>query len=116
MDEIIKAASVGASHLGSGAPIYSADPLPSDLPDTIPFFVYGTLTSGFANRENTVRGREVACVSAYFVPPGHTQAAMYHFDDAKFPGLYEVRAHHTEPGSATKPKSKDAESTFFSAA
>jgi gamma-glutamylcyclotransferase (GGCT)/AIG2-like uncharacterized protein YtfP len=54
----------------------------SRISEKLPFFVYGTLQSGFQNHDNFVRGRFTELLPAYV-----TNAKLRHYA-AGFPGLY----------------------------
>ena len=54
---------------------------PQAAPAQLPFFVYGTLMSGFQNNRNVLRGRETSALKAQL--PG---ALLFHYP-AGFPGM-----------------------------
>lgn len=75
--------------MAATAPAAPPAPLPSTLAalppallEQLPFFVYGTLQTGFTNHASVVRGRHTGVAPAWI--PG---AEVWHFTG--FPGLYE---------------------------
>lgn len=58
--------------------------LPADLLKPLPFFVYGTLQTGYTNHANVVRGRLDSVAPARI-----SGGEVFHFP-AGYPGLYET--------------------------
>lgn len=106
--KVIKSASQGALRVATSEGSSSSSPKStSTLPSTVPFFVYGTLRSGFKNRDRCVGGTEAYSAPATLhFDDSAPSSALYHFDDTNFPGLFEV----AEDPSAMP---ADSEAHFF---